>query len=309
MPWYELVYAKISFVLNDKQINQHLENTLKHLYINPLERCNLACKICYTKKTRFVLSNQQILSFIKRYQKIQKLESVTFCGGEVFLLKDFPHLVNTLIKQNIFVQIISNGTIDRLDQIVNPNMVNLIVSLDGVPNYHDQNRGAGNFQKSIDLLQKAIKCGFNVEIFSIVTQENLSSIPQFEKTLAQMLQQKVAITYHPRKPMAYLQNHPISNLLGEIIGFNFLNQKEITNLRREKHTFPPKRSGCYQIALMSNGQVYACCEGIKPIGNLQTDIEELISNFKNRLTAWQNENDDKRCLGCVEKDFVCGFEK
>jgi len=289
------------------RIAKHLANTLKHLYINPLEECNLACKICYTKKTKFVLSNQEILDFIARYQTIQQLESVTFCGGEVFLLKDFPDLVNQLTKQNIFVQIISNGTIDRLGQIADPNMVNLIISLDGVQNYHDQNRGRGNFQKSINLLQKAMKLGFNVEIFSIVTQENLNQIPQFEKKLATLLPQTVAITYHPRKPRAYLQKHPTANILGEVAGFNFLNQRQIANLMQTKQTFPPKNLGCYQIALMSNGQIFACCEGIKSIGNLQTDIEELITNFKNRLTVWQNKNDNKQCLGCVEKDFVCGF--
>ena len=282
-------------------------NQLKHLYINPLERCNLNCKICYTKKTKFVLSNQEILDFIDRYQKVQELESVTFCGGEVFLLKDFPALINELTKKGIFVQIISNGTIDRLEEIEQSNMVNLIISIDGLKEYHDQNRGAGNFQKSIALLQKAQKLGFHFEIFSIATKENLPNIDLFEKKLAKIFGEKVAVTYHPRKPMTYLQKHPISNIVGQVEGFNFLDKEEIEQLMNKRQTFPPKNLGCFQVSLMSDGQVYGCCEGINSIGNIKTDSRKIINSLKNRLAVWDDKYYGHKCAGCVEKDFVCGF--
>ena len=282
-------------------------NQLKHLYINPLERCNLNCKICYTKKTKFVLSNQEILDFIDRYQKVQELESVTFCGGEVFLLKDFPTLVNKLTKKGIFVQIISNGTIDRLTEIKQSNMVNLIISIDGLEKYHDQNRGTGNFQKSISLLQKAKKLAFHFEVFSIVTKENLKQIDDFEQELENIFGKKIAVTYHPRKPMTYLQKHPISNIVGQVEGFNFLDKEEIEELMNKYPSFPPKDLGCFQISLMSDGQVYACCEGIKPIGNIKSDTQEIITSLKNRLAVWDDKYYGHKCAGCVEKNFVCGF--
>lgn len=284
-------------------------NQLKHLYISPLEQCNLNCKICYTKKTKAVLSNEEILNFVEHYQKVQKLESVTLCGGEVFLLQNFPELVNHLTTQNIFVQIISNGTIDRLDEIKQANMVNLIISIDGLETYHDLNRGSGNFAKSISLLQKAINLGFHTEIFSIVTKENLNSIAEFEKEIEQQLGKKIEITYHPRKPMSYLKNHPISNVLGQVEGFNFLEKKEVEKLMLERQTFPPKDLGCFQISLMSDGQVYACCEGVKPIGNIKTDSKELIKALKNRLTEWDDKYYQTKCNGCTEKDFICGLAK
>lgn len=294
--------------MENKNITKHLENILKHLYINPLERCNLACKICYTKKTKSVLSKEAILDFVDRYQKVQKLESITFCGGEVFLLTDFVELINELTTKNIFIQIISNGTIDRLTEIKDSNMVNLIVSLDGLEDYHDQNRGLGNFAKSTELLKKAIAHGFHTEIFSIVTKENLEKIPQFEKALTEICGKKMEITYHPRKPKAYLKAHPISNILGTVKGFDFLSPQEISKLMQTKQTFPPQNLGCYQISLMSNGQIYGCCEGITSLGNIETDSKELINNLKNRLSIWDHKNYNGKCLGCVEKDFVCGLK-
>ena len=245
---------------------------------------------------------------MQRYQKVQKIESITFCGGEVFLLNYFTELINELTSKKIFVQIISNGTIDRLKEITKPNMVNLIISLDGLKDYHDQNRGAGNFDKSTSLLKKALTLGFHTEIFSIVTKENLKEIPKFEKELKKICGQEMLITYHPRKPKSYLKNHPISNILGTVKNFNFLNEEELIELMKNRKTFPPQDLGCYQISLMSDGKIYSCCEGISSIGNIQTDAEEIINNFKNRLSIWDEKNYNKKCLGCTEKNFVCGLQ-
>lgn len=249
------------------------------------------------------------MDFINLYQHEQELESITFCGGEVFLLKDFPELINKLTAKNIFIQIISNGTIDRLIEIKEPNMVNLIISLDGVEKYHDQNRGLGNFKKSTSLLKKAIKMGFHTEVFSIVTKENLNLIDQFEKEITNIAGRKIEVTYHPRKPRAYLKNHPISNILGQVKDFGFLSLKEVKNLMKTRKTFPPQNLGCYQVSLMSDGKIYGCCEGISPIGDLRTNTKELIDNLKKRMEIWDGENYGKKCLGCVEKNFVCGIKE
>jgi pyruvate-formate lyase-activating enzyme len=273
---------------------------LKHLYISPLEACNLRCQICYTTKTTGRLSNQQIIGFIDRYSQQVSLETVTFCGGEVFLLTDFPGLVNTCVNRGIFVQIITNGTVDRLHLISSPNSVNLIVSLDGLPDYHDQNRGAGNWDRSLSFLKHAQSLGFHLEVFSIVTQENLSHINAFEKMLFTQLGQPIPITYHPRKPLTYLNTHPVSNQCGQIEDFSFLTPNQHLKLSKQKSIFPPRKLNCYQISIMSDGQIYGCCEGIRPIGNINSDISNLISEFENRID---------HSIACIEPDFVCGLRE
>jgi organic radical activating enzyme len=272
---------------------------LNHLYISPLEACNLRCQICYTAKTPGRLSNHDILDFIDRYSQVIDLQTITFCGGEVFLLTDFPQLVNSCVQKGIFIQIITNGTVDRLNQVNQPNRVNLIVSLDGVPDYHDQNRGVGNSKRSLQFLKDAIKQGFHVEIFSIVTAENLNHIDTFEAYLKQELGQAVDVTYHPRKPAAYLQNHPVSKQCGPTQGFSFLTPKQHQALGQRKTIFPPVKLGCYQISLMSDGNIYGCCEGIRVIGSINSDISKLIAKF--------DQNIDHQ-LGCIEPDFVCGLK-
>lgn len=291
------------------KIKKHLDRVLSHLYINPLERCNLACKICYTRKTAPILSEGEILEFIGRFEKKKKLQTVTFCGGEVFTLPDFPRLVNKLTDVGKFVQIITNGTIDKLDKFTRPNFVNLIVSLDGLKNYHDGNRGAGNFQKSIGFLKKAKSLGFHTEIFSIVTHQNLNQIDEFEQYLYSILDTSLQVTYHPRKPPAYLLHHPESNVFGEVAGFDFLTDGEMIKIMKQRRTFPPKGLGCYQIALVSDGRVFGCCEGTYPLGKVTDDINYLFDKLEERIQIWEKTNTLKDCLGCSQSEFMCGIKK
>jgi sulfatase maturation enzyme AslB (radical SAM superfamily) len=271
----------------------------KHLYINLLEQCNLRCQMCYTKKTNAILTQSQIVDFIDAYQKQCQLDSVTFCGGEVCTLPYFTSLVNTVTSRGIFIQIITNGTIDKLGEFEHPNMVNLIVSIDGLPPYHDANRGKGNFTKSMDFLKKAHSMGFHTEIFSIVTRQNYKTIDQFENYLSTYLGKSISVTYHPRKPRAYLLHHPVSNIVGSVDGFDFLTPGEMIHLMNTKKTFPPKELGCYQISLMSNGMVYGCCEGTVPIGTIRDKVDVLIERLNNRL---------QKCALCSYPEFMCGLK-
>jgi MoaA/NifB/PqqE/SkfB family radical SAM enzyme len=291
------------------KIKKHLDQVLGHLYINPLEKCNLNCRICYTRKTSPILSSGRILEFISRYRKVHKLETITFCGGEVFTLPYFTAVVNELTKQGIFVQIITNGTIDRLDDFRLHNFINCIVSLDGLAEYHDSNRGKGNFGRSISYLKHAKSLGCHIEIFSIVTRQNYHKINDFEKYLSDELEILPNITYHPRKPLSYLINHPVSNISGIVNGFDFLKHKEITELLRTRNTFPPKNLGCYQIALMSDGKVYGCCEGIVPIGNIDSRIIDLFNLLTEKIEQWEKVNMMKGCLGCSQTEFMCGIKQ
>lgn len=273
---------------------------LHHLYISPLEACNLRCRMCYTTKTPTRLSNVAILDFVDRYRRHIDLHTITFCGGEVFLLTDFPDLVNACTKQGIYAQFITNGTLDRLHLFAHPHLINLIVSLDGLPDYHDQNRGVGNWHKSLSFMKHAIALGFHFEVFSIVTQENLPHLDQFEALLSQELDQPISVTYHPRKPPTYLAAHPVSHQCPTTTGFSFLSATQHQQLGQTKSIFPPPQLGCYQISLMSDGNIYGCCEGIRPIGDINTDISTLISNFNQRIHPQ---------LHCVEPDFVCGLKE
>ncbi len=289
-------------------VQAHLNETLRHLYINPLEKCNLKCKICYTKKTAPTLTLTEITDFVTRYLAVQAVDTITFCGGEVFALSYFPQLLNDLTAQDIFVQVITNGTIDQLDTIKRQNSVNLIVSIDGTELLHDANRGEGTYQKSLKFLKKAHQLGFHTEIFSIIHQQNLHHIDEFEQVLTAELGFLPNITYHPRKPPTYLSAHPVANITGEVADFDFLTREQMLEVMKTRNVFPPPHLGCYQIAVTSSGKVYGCCEGTTPIGAITDTPVQLINQLKNRVETWSQTSHLKNCLGCSQPDFMCGIK-
>lgn len=291
-------------------------SALENIYISPLELCNLNCKLCYTNKTKNILTNHQILNFVKRYseylqqfrnEKLQ-LKSVLLCGGEVFTLKSFPKLVNSLLSKGIFVSIITNGTIDHLKAIKQPQNCQLLVSLDGPKDIHDQNRGTGNFDKTIKFIKHALKLKFPVEIMYLVTPASYNFIDSFSHSeflpvrQAGISESNIKINYITQKTYFYTANHPLSNHKNTIPA---LTPQQIINLKKNYLSIPPKNFGCFQLALQSNGQIYGCCESPYPLGKISTPISKIIKEFIKSLAPCIKCG---QCAGCCAPDFLCGYK-
>ncbi len=286
-------------------------STLESIYISPLESCNLVCKYCYTHKTKNILSYQQILEFVDRYNSYLKslskktniyhLKSIILCGGEVFLLPDFPKLVNTLIEKNIFITIITNGTIDRLSEIKNPSNCQILVSLDGPQEIHDQNRGSGNFAKSIKYIKDAQKLGFPVGIMFLVTKD---SYP-YKDTFLDYLKTKYGIK---KVELTYLTDRKMS-----------LTNQQSLDIKLHYPTFPNKNFGCYQLSLQSNGNITGCCESSKILGKITDNPEIFISKFINSISSCFScpmfsltssiQHLTSNCGGCCDQNYLCGYPK
>ena len=286
------------------EIKQSLEN----IYISPLELCNLHCQYCYTNKTKNILSNQQILDFIEKYSdSIHKsyflnLKSILFCGGEVFTLPDFPNLVNTLIEKDIFITIITNGTIDRLTEIKDPKNCQLLVSFDGPKEIHDQNRGTGNFDKSLKFVQHAQELDFPVEIMFLITKDSYPYKDSFPLLLsnALTLQSSNALTF------TYLTDRKLS-----------LTLKQVLDIKQNYQTYPKKDFGCFQLSLQSTGLITGCCESSLRLGNINDNPTTYVANFINSLSKCFScpahkskiiNHKSVSCGGCCDLDYLCGYK-
>lgn len=269
-------------------LENQIQTALENIYISPLEGCNLNCRLCYTQKTTNILSNESIFDFLKRYQKIVNLKSVLFCGGEVFTLPDFPGLVNNLISQGIFISIITNGTIDKLSEIKNPRNCQILVSLDGPKEIHDQNRGQGNFQKSLGFTNKALSLGFPVESMFLVTPKSYQYIDS--------LSLPVKVNYITQKTCSFDSRLKEQGLTSE----------QIINIKKNYPSIPPKDFGCFQLSLQSDSLIYGCCESPTPIAKMSDPIEKIIENFKKTLEICQKCG---QCKGCCKPEFLCGYIK
>lgn len=260
-----------------------IRSSLENIYISPLESCNLNCQYCYTQKNPNILSNKETLDFINKYsshlQSINyDLQSILFCGGEAFTLPDFPQLVNTLIQMDIFITIITNGTIDRLKEIKNPKNCQLLVSLDGPQKIHDQNRGVGNFDKSIKFIKHAQKLGFPIEIMFLITKNS-----------------------YPYKDSFNILNLPKTYLTDR--NFSLTNIQTL-DIKQNYPTYPAKNFGCFQLSLQSTGNITGCCESSKPLGKISDNPQIYIKNFINSLSTCFK---CQKCNGCSNQKFLCNY--
>jgi hypothetical protein len=209
----------------------------------------------------------------KKYDETLRLKSIIFCGGEVFTLKNFPRLVNNLISKNIFITIITNGTIDKLDKIKNPKNCQLIVSFDGPEKIHDANRGIGNFVKSKKFVEHALKLGFPVEIFYLITKD---SYP-----------------FKDKLNIFNLKKTYLTDRLGS------LTTKQTKLIRNKYQVYPPKNFGCSQLSLQSDGKFYGCCESKKSLGSLSDSISKILLNY---LSTYLNSP------LCSDPDYFCNLK-
>jgi organic radical activating enzyme len=273
-----------------------MSENLESIYISPLESCNLNCQLCYTQKTKTTLKNEQIVNFINRYKKIIDLKSVLFCGGEVFILPNFPELINELSRMRIFITITTNGTINRLDEITDPQNCQLLVSFDGPEEIHDKNRGKGNFYKSIAFIKNAIALGFPTEIMFLITQESYNYRDTLPQSINSLINNSVNFNYITQKTCFFNSRLKESGLTpGQII-----------NIKKNYPSIPDKNFGCFQLSLQSNGLIYGCCESPTPIAKITDPVEKIVEKFEKTLAACQKCG---QCSGCCNPEFLCGYAK
>ena len=345
---------------------------LSSLYISPLETCNLHCRLCYTRKHPHQLTNSQILDFVDKYQDFvtdqpngflralnvathsprskkcvtdQKLNSITFCGGEVFLLPGFPNLVNQLLSRKIFITIITNGTLDRLSEISDPANCQLLVSLDGPKDIHDANRGKGNFAKTIDFIRHSLRLGFPAEIMFLITKSSYPHLDSLPQELQATLGLPIKFNHITYKSHSYTACHPLSQ---STPGSQSLTPEQIIHIKHHYPSIPGPQFGCSQISLQSDGQIYGCCESPTPIGQISDPISQIVNNFSSSLSICKKcpiFTDDQslraqrtsalanpkvvrskakstsggstaknwlpnlKCYGCCSPGFLCGYKK
>lgn len=318
---------------------------LENIYISPLELCNLNCRHCYTNKTRHILDNTAILNFTKKYSGFLRsnslsLKSILFCGGEVFILPGFTRLINNLLKKGIFISIITNGTVDRLDKIKDPTNCQLLVSLDGPAEIHDKNRGKGNFQKSINFINHAFDLGFPVEIMFLVTPDSYPYRQTMPGLLKDLTGHELNLNYITQKTIFYTDNHPLSNQKNKKPA---LTSDQIIDIKKNFHSIPDKNFGCFQLSLQSNGNLYGCCESPHSLGTLSDPLQSIIDNFLKALSPCMScavssfagnqesfrghslkatlnakhssepenscQENSGLCSGCIDPDFLCGYKK
>ena len=150
------------------------------------ERCNLACTHCYQEGKKIA---EMTLSEIRRAVRnisetinqwseaylIAFSPSASITGGEPFLRRDLPKILEELTRHDFSVSVLTNGTLidkERARMLAGIPVKGVQVSLEGPEAIHEQIRGSGNFSSSMRGVEHLLGSGIVVTLNVTLSQLN-----------------------------------------------------------------------------------------------------------------------------------------
>ncbi len=145
--------------------------------------CNLTCKMCSEWKGReHEISYDKVLSLLDEARALGA-ESFNSCGTEPFMREDTPDIL-TYAERVGFKEIcvVSNGILlnegQRLEKLEKLMNLNIVISLDGPQDVHDELRGRGVYKKAVEALQELGKRGITCSISSVIMRQTLDRLKE-----------------------------------------------------------------------------------------------------------------------------------
>ncbi len=301
------------------------------LFINSI--CNMKCKHCFywtSLNKKDDLTKDEIFELSR---SLGKIENLNLSGGEPFLRKEFAEICRQFIRENGVRQIYvpTNGyftdkMVEQISSTLEEKELDLFVveiSLDGMPEFHDEFRVAKNsFTKameSYDALVELQKSDPRLHIHSIstATDQNMDEIKKLTTYLFErcpkMEHHNLAIIRGDRKDPSlqgpildqyqklydYIQRLWSSRETGRYgsIVEPMLQHTKVETIRQGRQVVPCT-AGKLSMVVYANGDV-GVCEIHKPIGNLRD---------KSFWEIWKSAEANKLRQSINNKECYCTTE-
>jgi sulfatase maturation enzyme AslB (radical SAM superfamily) len=278
------------------------------LYIEPISSCNLHCRMCYANvvngEGRMVREAGQVLDFVRRVRATADGQvDVYWCGtGEVFLHRDFPQMVNTLLaeyaEEQLTQTIQTNGMVRRLKEFTDIQRLSFNVSIDGPREFHEWHRGKKTYDTTIGFCREALDRGArSLLVRMLLTRNNIHYLDEFHAELLERIGPKVELAIgviytndvlRPvrRRASAIAQVDIDDNIAIsredalQILADQYQNRYELDE--------DPEAVSNY-LSLTTYG-VYSCCHGVLKMGEPEDDVNLL----RERIVA-----SESRCRACA----------
>ena len=157
--------------------SKNLERPLDELAVELTVYCNLKCKMCSVWELQQHGVPFEIAEKMLRQARALGATTFTPCGAESFMRKDFLDLVELAHGLGYTTQdIVTNGTMitdEHLDRLQACPSVYLHISIDGPKDVHDDLRGEGNYDKSVETARKCVERRIRVGLSGVLMRETL----------------------------------------------------------------------------------------------------------------------------------------
>lgn len=150
--------------------------------------CCFSCRYCGSsggKARRNELTTKECLSVAEQLFEAG-CRRVSLIGGEVFMRKDWPVIVQALTSRNVRVSIITNGfmfTKEILREITTSRVESVAVSIDGPERVHDKYRQTGSYKRAVSAIRALDEAGIPISVISTLNAENVDCLEEFYSTM------------------------------------------------------------------------------------------------------------------------------
>jgi MoaA/NifB/PqqE/SkfB family radical SAM enzyme len=139
-------------------------------------RCTQNCLYCGCSRIRSrEMSTDEILRLIGEMADAGT-RRLGFTGGEPLLREDIEKIIRAASQRGITTTLCSNGMLvpEKIGELKGLDF--LILSLDGPPEIHDGQRGAGTYEKVIAAVRAAVSEGIKVWVVCVLTRSNVEHV-------------------------------------------------------------------------------------------------------------------------------------
>jgi radical SAM protein with 4Fe4S-binding SPASM domain len=159
------------------------QSALGHLDMEISSICNLQCKHCAATNNGKLMDFQLFLRVMEEAKKLGAI-SVSFNGGEPLLHPKLVEMIKVARSYPFRADLFTNGVLITkpfCEQIAALGLDKAHVSLDGLEEQHEQVRGKGAFEKTVQGIRLLREHGIRVWVSSILHQGNEGDAEKFQK--------------------------------------------------------------------------------------------------------------------------------
>jgi MoaA/NifB/PqqE/SkfB family radical SAM enzyme len=246
-----------------------------------LNACNARCVYCNSpNRPDDPMSRPEHLETLRDFARLGAVR-VKFLGGEPLLSPDIDFLVNEVRRLGMRAAMVTNGflipekiaTVRKLSEIV--------ISIDGGPEAHDRQRGAGTWKRTMAGIEACAREGLDFFLSAVVTRESASEIPWLLETARRLrvmvnfqIPQFNPEMYGPAAKASLPEPPEIRRIVARIIAAKEAGAPVLFTARSYRKTLdwpdfglerverPGEQSPCtagrYFLQVEPNGDVYPC---------------------------------------------------
>lgn len=143
-------------------------------------RCNLKCLYCYEEyydRNYKEFSTEQLLNLIDECASMGT-RYISINGGEAFLRKDIGIIIDKIKEKNLLCHLSTNGVFVKSNIPILKKIDSLAISIDGLKESNDLNRGSGTFDKIIEGIESLNKNNIKFHVHTVLTRNNRNAVDE-----------------------------------------------------------------------------------------------------------------------------------